>query len=427
MCWPHVFRNINPYILKLKKINENLATELIRDIEDLQNLVTNEHNFRKAYGLLEQEYISKSSDIGFTEFFQYFREQWVDSPVFRWWEGSHPWGISNNQGIEGLNKHIKESHTFKRRCPLGYFFDIVDRMVTEFSLKDDTNLITSRLCYIEEGSKDALKLKTEGYQWAKINQVGTNKILSINVGNKYTISDSEEFNLGKVDRIWAVDSSENKIQMNLIQRAKNRISQRKSLDVNSFKEYKDMRTSCWLLEERDNDFFCDCPIGMKGKLCKHTIGMRYVTGKLEATSQVRSVPLGQKRKRGRPKRLPNCLIRSPVRSVPCESINVEVNDNFVESLYADPVQSNKENEETEQATQCIDTNVETEINEYERIRQQNIREKEAMFNQLGLEVDKAACRESDLTKSKKVNINKRKRKHAEVEDSNYTRQLRPRK
>ena len=300
-------------------------------------------------------------------------------------------------------------------------------MVTEFSLKDDTNLITSRLCYIEEGSKDALKLKTEGYQWAKINQVGTNKILSINVGNKYTISYSEEFNLGKVDRIWAVDSSENKIQMNLIQRAKNRISQRKSLDVNSFKEYKDMRTSCWLLEERDNDFFCDCPIGMKGKLCKHTIGMRYVTGKLEATSQVRSVPLGQKRKRGRPKRLPNCLIRSPVRSVPCESINVEVNDNFVESLYADPVQSNKENEETEQETQCIDTNVETEINEYERIRQQNIKEKEAMFNQLGLEVDKAACRESDLTKSKKVNINKRKRKHAEVEDSNYTRQLRPRK
>ena len=81
---------------------------------------------------------------------------------------------------------------------------------TEFSLKDYTNLITSRLCYIEEGSKDALKLKTEGYQWAKINQVGTNKILSINVGNKYTISDSEEFNLGKVDRIWAVGSSENK-------------------------------------------------------------------------------------------------------------------------------------------------------------------------------------------------------------------------
>ena len=50
-----------------------------------------------------------------------------------------------------------------------------------------------------------------------------------------------------------------------------------------------------------------------------------------------------------------------------------------------------------------------------------------MFNKLGLEVDKAACGESDLTKPKKVNINKRKRKHCVVEDSNYTRQLRPRK
>ena len=70
MCWPHVFRNINPYILKLKKINEKLATELIRDIEDLQNLVTNEDNFRKAYKLLEEEYFSKSSNNSFTEFFQ---------------------------------------------------------------------------------------------------------------------------------------------------------------------------------------------------------------------------------------------------------------------------------------------------------------------------------------------------------------------
>ena len=137
--------------------------------------------------------------------------------------------------------------------------------------------------------------------------------------------------------------------------------------------------------------------------------------------------LDKKRKRERPKRLPNCLIRSPVRSVPCESINTEVNDNFVESMYDDPVQSNKESVETEQETHHIDNSIETEVNEYERIRQQNIREKEAMFNQLCLEVDKEACRESDLTQSNKVLTNKRKRKYCEVADSNFTRQLRPRK
>ena len=51
---------------------------------------------------------------------------------------------------------------------------------------------------------------------------------------------------------------------------------------------------------------------MKGKLCKHTIGLYFKQGLLEITSQIRSVPIGQKRKRGRPKNLPNCLSKSPV-------------------------------------------------------------------------------------------------------------------
>ena len=39
--------------------------------------------------------------------------------------------------------------------------------------------------------------------------------------------------------------------------------------------------------------------------------MSYREGRLKVTSQVRSVPLGQKRKRGRPKGLGNCLLKSP--------------------------------------------------------------------------------------------------------------------
>ena len=39
--------------------------------------------------------------------------------------------------------------------------------------------------------------------------------------------------------------------------------------------------------------------------------MSYMEGILEVTSQVRAVPLGQKRKRGRPKALGNCLLKSP--------------------------------------------------------------------------------------------------------------------
>ena len=51
----------------------------------------------------------------------------------------------------------------------------------------------------------------------------------------------------------------------------------------------------------------------KGKLGKHTVGMAYRQGYLEVTDDVRSVPLGVKRKRGRPKKLGPCLMKSPAR------------------------------------------------------------------------------------------------------------------
>jgi hypothetical protein len=42
--------------------------------------------------------------------------------------------------------------------------------------------------------------------------------------------------------------------------------------------------------------------------------MLYKSGHLEVDPYVRSVPLGEKRKRGRPKKIPNCLVRSPVKN-----------------------------------------------------------------------------------------------------------------
>jgi hypothetical protein len=123
---------------------------------------------------------------------------------------------------------------------------------------------------------------------------------------------SDAHGLGKVDNIWAVASSSNTFTgLSLKARAKKRIEESGKPSVSSFEEYQAWRSSYWLVEERDHDYFCDCPISMKGKLCKHTNGLYYREGKMEVTSQVRSVPIGQKRKRGRPKKLPNCLTRSP--------------------------------------------------------------------------------------------------------------------
>ena len=79
----------------------------------------------------------------------------------RWFEGAHPWGVGNNQGIEGTNKSIKASHTFKRRAPIGAFMDIVARMVKEWSEKDDSLLHGARMSFLEH-DPSGLRLKTEG-------------------------------------------------------------------------------------------------------------------------------------------------------------------------------------------------------------------------------------------------------------------------
>ena len=48
------------------------------------------------------------------DFFSYFRSTWVNSKEKYWFEGAHPFGSSNNQGIEGQNRDIKASFTFIR-------------------------------------------------------------------------------------------------------------------------------------------------------------------------------------------------------------------------------------------------------------------------------------------------------------------------
>ena len=69
------------------------------------------------------------------------------------------------------------------------------------------------------------------------------------------------------------------------------------------------------------------------------------TGTLEVTSEMRAVPLGQKRKRGRPKKMPHCLARSPGPSTaPDADIEEEVPDD-VRSAVLTASDANEEVEE----------------------------------------------------------------------------------
>ena len=119
------------------------------------------------------------------------------------------------------------------------------------------------------------------------------------------------------DKLWAIPSSSSPVDSDLKALAIERLGQRFQITSNHFDEYVRIRTSCWILEQKGKNFYCDCPIGSKGHMCKHFPGISYKLGLLEVTADVRSKPLGQKRKRGRPQmaKAGHCLVRSPEKRI----------------------------------------------------------------------------------------------------------------
>lgn len=142
--------------------------------------------------------------------------------------------------------------------------DVVDRMIKEWGKVDDSLLFGKRMDYLFK-TKSGLKLRTNGYQWMKQSKVkGTDKIIKVDPRGKYTVSESSEFDLGMVDLLWVVASSENSMTgLPLKRLAKKRIALRGDPDFDSFDDFMEVRSSCWILEQRDGQFYCDCPIAMK--------------------------------------------------------------------------------------------------------------------------------------------------------------------
>ena len=54
---------------------------------------------------------------------------------------------------------------------------------------------------------------------------------------------------------------------------------------------------------------CNCPTFVKRGQCKHSVGMQIERGEVTVPLEAQSVPLGQKRKRGRPEKAMGALVR----------------------------------------------------------------------------------------------------------------------
>ena len=167
MCWSHVHRNIVPRLKSIATIDKSLSEKILLNIMDIQWSSLNKATFLKMVELLEQKYVGKHEknlDALIREFFVYLQKVWISSGKNKWYEGAHPWQVSNNQGVEGCNKEIKQSHTFRRRLDIGELIPVLSRLVHEWSENDEKLLENSRLSLLD-GEILSLALKTKGYQW----------------------------------------------------------------------------------------------------------------------------------------------------------------------------------------------------------------------------------------------------------------------
>ena len=86
----------------------------------------------------------------------------------------------------------------------------------------------------------------------------------------------------------------------------------KSLKWSSFEEYRLFSSNVWMITVNSLDLSgscCTCPPFLKRGQCKHVLGMHIRLKLITVPPAATDVPLGQKRKRGRPKKASRALIR----------------------------------------------------------------------------------------------------------------------
>lgn len=270
MCWAHAKRKIQERVERIK--SKVLRDNILNDVDSLHS-ITHENVFDAASNAFLQKYKDQ------TEFITYFKAQWLEQNR-NWYLGVAPNSPSTNNALESFNRVIKDTHTLRERFPLSRFLVVAEEMVHQWSNKYITNPEDN---YIANIPSLTTKHWTEAYQWAK----KTKEVIMLRKDdnyNYYQIPAGQATNCEVFDAQWE-----------------------------SFDDFKKQNFSKWLVSlpietEEWREGKCDCPAFFNFYVCKHVIGLairlKHVVPPLEA----KNIPIGEKRKRGRPSKAKRALI-----------------------------------------------------------------------------------------------------------------------
>jgi len=274
MCWAHMRRNV---VKNLHLVDQEFRDDILDDIDTLQ-LASSKDVFDKAMSLFSKKWLQKKQN----HFINYMKDKWLTTHQ-NWYEGVACNTPSQNNALESFNLVIKKEDTLRERLPLSRYFQLCLDSVKKWSKQYANN----DKKFMDSPTID-LKQWTEGYQWAKSNKIVTSKILGNSV--EYYCPAGDE---GKVTE----EQIENVLDMRW----------------NTFDQFKKRSFAVWIVNlPNDSDKWkegkCTCPCFLKKYMCKHVIGLSIRLKYVKPPPSAKQIPIGEKRRRGRPKKATKALI-----------------------------------------------------------------------------------------------------------------------
>jgi hypothetical protein len=280
-CWAHVIRNADNNLHRIKDIK--MRASVRADIVQLQ-LASTEDEFQTASKL----WITKwASDPVTLDFANYFRTEHIDK-CSGWFESRAPGSPSTNNGLEATNNVIKKECTIRERLPMGLFFEKSKEYVEGWS--ESRNPATVNFTTFAVKPSITLRLETSAYNWARSNSF----IRSSRDKGCYYIRTKES---QKSFPISEVNEYER---------------QRRQMQWRKFSTYAKWKSSFSKVTMAGGEWegaFCSCPNFQKNYVCHHILGLAVRQKLYEVRPEAKSIPIGEKRKRGRPKLAKKALLR----------------------------------------------------------------------------------------------------------------------
>lgn len=195
-----------------------------------------------------------------------------------WYEGvcTPQKAPSCNNGLEVFNRTIKDEKTLRKRLPLQSFFKLLLVWIHSWGAR--------YVCGADEvlaHPRIDVPLMTSGYQWKK-----ENKVIKYHPEGFIKVPAGKEKDLSKWDLCM--------------------------LDWKTFDEFKTNAFMGWSTIIPENNWIdgrCNCSMFLKQYMCKHIVGIAIRRRLCEVRYESKQIPIGQKRKRVRPKLAKRALIR----------------------------------------------------------------------------------------------------------------------